>query len=413
MVTAHCSVLDSVRLALGLALAAVGCAAPATVTRATPPPPPASAVDAEAAALVERLGSDDAFEREDAQRQLEAMGERARDAIIPALESSDPEVRWRAECVRRAVRLGLPLRGVRLSFALGGKLYTTDLPFGTPRAVDDAPTCFDYAADGRLLAGRFHGLYLDGRRLRGWDYTTGAEWLFPSPTRRHVAVVTSRQSLAVVDLDDESAVELAASFHPDGFDASQPPLAWIDDHRLVATWREGHEWVIRRYDASRRKSQLLFSSETAWIRSFAVHGDRVAAIVRPHRDTPHALALVLDRGLRILRAESRNVCLMNVAWTVDGALRTDEIVFQEEDRAVRAVRQTRLIDPRDGALVAAAEPDAAPPTLPGGIVPVWIDDAIAPALLDEDGWLHEADRRRPLDREMRARPVVWRAWSPR
>jgi hypothetical protein len=403
-----------VRLALGLALAAVGCAASATAPSAPPPAPaPLAAVDAEAAALVERLGSDDAFEREEAQRRLETMGERARDAIIPALESPDPEVRWRAECVRRAVRLDLSLRRVRLAFALGGKLHVADLPFGAPRAVDDAPTCFDWTADGRLLAGRFHGLYLEGRRLRGWDYTTGADWLFLSPTRRHVAVVTSRQSLAVVDLEDESAVELAASFHPDGFDAARPPLAWIDDHRLVATWREGREWVIRRYDASRRTSQLLFSSETAWIRSFAVHGDRVAAIVRPHRDTPHALALVLDRGLRILRAESRDVCLMNVAWTEDGALRTDEIVFQEEERALRAIRQTRLIDPRDGALVADAEPDAAPPTLTGGIVPLWVGDATAPALLDEEGWLHEAGgRRRPLDNEVTARPVVWRAWRP-
>ncbi|MHC4778023.1 MAG: hypothetical protein ACYTFG_05530 [Planctomycetota bacterium] len=77
-----------------------------TGEEAEPPPAPEEALRERIAGLVARLGSESWKEREEASKELAAIGEAAVPALQKALESGDPEVAGRAEeCLRQIRRL--------------------------------------------------------------------------------------------------------------------------------------------------------------------------------------------------------------------------------------------------------------------------------------------------------------------
>ena len=129
--------------------------------------------DAAAAALITRLGATNYSEREKAMRDLIAMAEVPRDKLQQAVESSDPEIRWRAELVLKATDRPNPLpEGVCRTIALlkiKGAAPTLlkvipEWPQGhLRRAAEEALAATAQPEDGELLLQAIRG---DDAKLR-------------------------------------------------------------------------------------------------------------------------------------------------------------------------------------------------------------------------------------------------------
>ena len=123
--------------------------------------------DEVAAALIARLGDANFAQREAAMRELIAMPEVPRAKLQAAIESDDPEIRWRAELVLKATERPNPLpeavcRTIALLNIKGAtptllKLIPEFSQAHVRRAAEDALAATAQPEDGELLLKVIHG----------------------------------------------------------------------------------------------------------------------------------------------------------------------------------------------------------------------------------------------------------------
>ncbi len=224
--------------------------------------------EAEVAALIKQLGSDDFDEREKASRRLEEIGAPAFDSLRRAAKRhADAEVRSRAGNIVKTLRPQL---------------------FGFVRTLQGHSgqvNCFAISADGkRLISGS-----LDGS-ARLWDLETGVE---------------------LERLAEHKEAVWAVAISPDGKRA----LFSLGMHQLNGEWTPITDHAIRYWDLEKRKLIRLLPGHTEDIRSLTFTADGRRAL-SASRDMTLRL-WDLETGEEIRRFEGHTGIVRHGALSLD------------------------------------------------------------------------------------------------
>lgn len=336
-------------------------------------------------ALVAQLGSDDPGLREQAEEQLERLGEESRDALLAARASTaDLEVQWRATRVLRSLDLSHVVKQLHLSYTQDGSLYVVDLPEGTPRKLLDSWTGWhDWMPDGKRIicchtvGGSTHRarfLLVDPVAATSNEIALGLGddeepmLAVPSQSGRFLAVATRGRNgdgellrrMGVLDLTNAKFTILCNDFA-----ATEPVykplcLSWSAEERLLYCGSEGQSMFIAAHDAASAQTTMRWGPSER--RVFAVApcfaSNRIAAIVYTgKREHQKALVLIDDSSSTVLYEESDDEYVSDELEWADGG--TEILIKSRSGRPISSDadrKRVLAVDP-DGRGIKALSDD--------------------------------------------------------